>query len=375
MRIGRRKVLAAASAVLLAAVAWLAWDWGGTDALLGVVLLAILLGTAVVGYWVIRAERRVVSTVGVRPGLNSLFDRLVRVEAELKVLREDVAQTQRHMSDRLEEFEISVLSQVESLVQHPGAQSEALLKAINAGYSRASAEQTRWMRRVDNGIRRSERATARLFNHAPAEIDALNQVHRRLGMEGSLPLLGGWALTPRGMLQTIDLTFDEDVSLIVECGSGTSTVFLARVLQMKGRGKIVALEHLEEFAELARKAIQEHGLGDFAEVRYAPLEEIEIGGDSFNWYSLDSVSDLEDIDMLIVDGPPGGTGPNARFPAFPLLRDRLSSSGIVILDDVQREDEKGIVETWLEDGRLSQVHSLGPDQVVLRPAPPASLSL
>lgn len=72
------------------------------------------------------------------------------------------------------------------------------------------------------------------------------------------------------------------------------------------------------------------------------------------------------VDVLIVDGPPGLTGDWARYPAYPLLREKLRPGAIVLIDDAQRTDERSIVEAWLELGGLSQSTSSSSDQAVLR---------
>jgi hypothetical protein len=53
--------------------------------------------------------------------------------------------------------------------------------------------------------------------------------------------------------------------------------------------------------------------------------------------------------MLVIDGPPGGTGPRARYPAGPLLFPRLTSGAAVFLDDAQRKDERETVSQWFRE--------------------------
>ena len=40
------------------------------------------------------------------------------------------------------------------------------------------------------------------------------------------------------------------------------------------------------------------------------------------------------------------TGPIARYPAVPVLLDRLSSTAAVVLDDMVRQDEQEVVRRW-----------------------------
>lgn len=53
--------------------------------------------------------------------------------------------------------------------------------------------------------------------------------------------------------------------------------------------------------------------------------------------------------MVLVDGPPGATGHNARFPAHPKLLNHLSTAKFeLILDDYNRTGEKSVVDKWID---------------------------
>lgn len=356
MRMGRRKLLGVAAGVLVTGIAIGAWFVGGSDLLLGVVLATVLLGVGGVGYMIVQGERRTRAHVGAT--VNQLLDALVM--------------------------------DLDGKLQGPGEQFEALLRAINARHVRletqlmasieAAIEEDSRLRveeirqaleklQVVIGERQetSDQQMIRQFGHTPADLDALMQVHRRLMLDDPLPLMGGWAMSPRGMLQAIELVADPTVSVVVECGSGTSTLFLARVLQLKGTGKLVALEHLPEFADKTRAALEHHGLDGIAEVRYAPLEKVNLDDSSYMWYSLASIADIESADVIVVDGPPQSTGTWARYPAFPLLRHLLSDSGVILIDDMGRRDERSMVDAWVEMGQLAETSALGPEQAILRP--------
>ena len=55
-------------------------------------------------------------------------------------------------------------------------------------------------------------------------------------------------------------------------------------------------------------------------------------------------------DLVLIDGPPAGTGSMNRYPALPFLRDRglLAEDASVFLDDVHRPAERAIVRRWSE---------------------------
>src|SRR5699024_357524 len=109
------------------------------------------------------------------------------------------------------------------------------------------------------------------------------------------------------------------------------------------------LDHLEHYLDLTRIAIDRHQLSDVIDARLAPLESIESNGRSFNWYATDKLQDLSDIDMVIIDGPPAATGPQARYPALPQVLQYLTSDAIIVFDDAHRQDETEIVELWLTE--------------------------
>jgi hypothetical protein len=95
--------------------------------------------------------------------------------------------------------------------------------------------------------------------------------------------------------------------------------------------------------------IAEHGLDAVVEVRDAPLRPVEVRGTTFDWYDADALADVDDIDLLVVDGPPGSTGPMSRYPALDMLRHKLSRTATVFLDDLSRDDEQETLRRWAEE--------------------------
>jgi predicted O-methyltransferase YrrM len=183
-------------------------------------------------------------------------------------------------------------------------------------------------------VRESVRGTQMLVNIRP--------------LMGALPLpVGGWAMEAdlgNLLAQTIQ---DRRPRLMVECGAGSSTVLAAEVLQRLGTGRIISLEHEPGFAEQTRARLRERGLESRAEVITAPLVPRDVDGRTQLWYDIDVASQIPDeIDLLLVDGPPRRTSELARYPAIPLLRHRLAAGCVVILDDGNRPDERQIGRAW-----------------------------
>jgi hypothetical protein len=109
-------------------------------------------------------------------------------------------------------------------------------------------------------------------------------------------------------------------NVVVELGSGVSTVLVGKLLQDQGHGRIYSLDHDAAWAEETRKLVRAAGLQDQAEVLDAPLRRQGVDGENFLWYEIPGkVKDLAQIDLLIVDGPPQATDPGGlpRYPALP----------------------------------------------------------
>jgi hypothetical protein len=229
-----------------------------------------------------------------------------------------------------------------------------LLRALDAIVTEVSAVEQRALAREKTAAVARRREEAEHLQH----VEALLQLHAVLAAESLTPLAGRWAMDPVGLLRLVRHVQVHRPSLVVELGSGTSTFWLHRAMQRFSSGRVVAVDHDEEYARSTRQWLDgvvggDVGRGDSGdpvgvEVRHAPLTEVDIDGARFRWYSPDAFDDLVGIDLLIVDGPPQGTGPQARFPALPMLLDRLSPSALIVVDDIDRHDEEEMVAKWLK---------------------------
>jgi Methyltransferase domain len=158
-----------------------------------------------------------------------------------------------------------------------------------------------------------------------------------------------WALGPEAIQRFIAGLRLRDLAIVVECGSGISTVLIARELAARGSGHVYAIEDDVEWASLVRDMIAERGLSEWADVVTAPLEEINCDGMRFVWYSrrgIELILSLSRIDALLVDGPKGPTGPLARYPALPTFNGQLGPEHLIVLDDARRTDETRIAKLW-----------------------------
>ena len=224
------------------------------------------------------------------------------------------------------------------------------------------------------GDRAREDTGRRLKELARGQVEIRNRIDRAPGLTAEMvrayerlvphhhpmPELGGWAATPSTMLWILDHVMSSQVSTIVECGSGASTVWIATALERRGgEGRVVGLESSDKYAELTRAELERLGLSGRATVVHAPLVDTALPDQSSQpWYDVAGLQLSEPIDLLFVDGPRSNVAPLARYPAFPLLADRLSPSAVVILDDTGRAAEDAIVERWSREvhaGRVLEV--------------------
>jgi len=182
------------------------------------------------------------------------------------------------------------------------------------------------------------------------QLEATISLAATLPLRAPLPPMRGYPISPDFALAMVDAIDDTGAEVVVELGSGVSTLIAAYALAARGHGRVRSLEHLPDYAEHTRALLARHGFeASSAEVRAAPLRDVPVGDEVFPWYDLHALDDLDAIDVLVVDGPPGPSHVMARFPALPLLHERVRSGGIVLLDDGDRPDEREIMRRWHEE--------------------------
>jgi hypothetical protein len=163
-----------------------------------------------------------------------------------------------------------------------------------------------------------------------------------LAAGGYLPWSTG-SMRPAGLVAVCNEIVHGARTQIVECGSGVSTVLLARLLRERQAGRLVALEHDRRWGRLVEDLLRRESLDTIARVLHAPLQ-----GEP-PWYAPAGLREVPDgVDLLIVDGPPAcepGHG-TRRQPALPRFDERLVAGATVILDDLNRAGERQVIATW-----------------------------
>lgn len=239
-----------------------------------------------------------------------------------------------------------------------------LVAALAAMKIDAAAHRDRLDRQL-KALAQDQRSASSTSDEVVRQTAALVDLHMLLAPEHLTGLPGGFAAEPATIHELVrHILNSPTVPLIVECGSGSSTLWLALACRRRGNGRVVALEHDPHFAEETRALLADHQLDQFAEVRTAPLAPHPTVDSPSPWYSVEALSDLDGVDLLFVDGPPGHVGKLSRYPALPAFASKMSAGAVIALDDAERPSEQATLEKWhseigLEDlGLKGRTHYL-----------------
>lgn len=187
-------------------------------------------------------------------------------------------------------------------------------------------------------------AQSRVADDAFRQVEALQGLYVELRLTKSLRPTRGWAASPDFLLEIARNCLDRKPRIMVDCGSGVSTVVLARCAELNGVGHVYSLDHDPGYAAQTRDELARHELIGRVTLLVAPLVAYEIGGSRWSWYDDQGVPDAP-IDLLVIDGPPLATGTTARYPAIRLLQ-RMAPDGAAFLDDAARTDEQQVLRRW-----------------------------
>jgi predicted O-methyltransferase YrrM len=156
----------------------------------------------------------------------------------------------------------------------------------------------------------------------------------------ALPNLGSWK-ADAGLLTLIaEHILAQRPKLVVEFGTGASTLVMARALQIAGGGTLISFEQHADFVEATRRWLADYGLQ--ADLRAVPLHPSPEGWPGL-WYAHGRLP--HGIDMMLIDGPPWTIHPLTRGAAASLF-DHIAPGGSVFLDDAARPGERLIARRW-----------------------------
>lgn len=206
----------------------------------------------------------------------------------------------------------------------------------------------RKLRRLRAIVRRQERHVWETHN-----------VFRVLEGGAPLPLPGGWAASTDLLGELLRAIAARRPQCVVELGSGVSTLVIAAALRTNGAGRLISIDADESYAAQTREQLLRQQLGDWVELRHAALTEMKCEGIARPWYDTRVLTDLAQVDLLFIDGPPTALRADIRYPSLPFFWGRLAPGAIVLLDDAARTAERGMAAAWqrqFPDARYEYLH-------------------
>lgn len=190
------------------------------------------------------------------------------------------------------------------------------------------------------------------------QLEATIGIYALLDPRLVLPSSRGWAASPDFLAIILNAILSrESAPNVVEFGSGLSTLVSAYALERRGdRGWLMSVEHDAEHAERVGRDLRLHGFSQ-VELVTAPLSWVDLppsvhpGGERHQswWYDTSVFTPPTGIDVLVVDGPPGRSSADARYPAVPMLAQCLARDAVILLDDADREAEQRIARWWADE--------------------------
>ena len=167
----------------------------------------------------------------------------------------------------------------------------------------------------------------------------------------------GSALRPSAIRLMLNEIVIHRRKVIVEFGSGISTVFISKILKQCD-ARLISIDQDATWQRQVASMCQDNS--EFVHFVTAPLEDTRISDIKSSWFQkravLDALSSLQ-VDCILVDAPISLPSEYTRYPALPILWPMLASDFCVFLDDIERKEEKNIAERWSAEYSLNLVLS------------------
>ena len=133
---------------------------------------------------------------------------------------------------------------------------------------------------------------------------------------------------------------------ILECGSGLTTILLGLLAGRRGI-ETWSLEHIAEWRAPVVEVLEKYKIPK-VHVCLAPLRAYH----GFSWYDPPLAHMPNEFRLVICDGPPSST-PGGRYGLLPVMRERLASGSVIVLDDAQRSSEGEVLRRWTDEAAMT----------------------
>lgn len=193
------------------------------------------------------------------------------------------------------------------------------------------------------------------------------------------------SISPELAQHLVKLVQNNNYDLIIEFGSGNSTLLLARTLLGKTKcwqehgqlalqeqrnglqqylppseydlpKRIISFEHSKVYYQQTLQHLRQQGLTQVVELIHAPLVDYSEKNEDYLFYDCKNkikqlsltLAEREAHILVLVDGPSSNQEQeNARYPALPHILKHLAAHKLdIVLDDYYRSGEQKIAEQW-----------------------------
>lgn len=168
--------------------------------------------------------------------------------------------------------------------------------------------------------------------------------------------LGTWTIGPASIEVLRRALLEIQPRVVVEFGSGVSTVCLAHFgVSLDRPAHVISIEQDAAEVERTRALLARLPSSSPVTIIHAPLEERLVEGRRLSSYALpdgdlERAIDDEPIDLVLIDGPAAEDG--ARFGTLLLVLSMVSPHALVVLDDALRDGELAAARAWVDLGFL-----------------------
>lgn len=204
---------------------------------------------------------------------------------------------------------------------------------------------------VQRKIRRLNKKNEVLYN----QTESLIKIHNLIKFRHPLPPFRNWAVSPDISLILITEILSIRPKTIIDFGSGISTLISRYALDLiddsaDSERKILSFDHEKKFVEATINEVSRHKFSWNPKIIYAPLSITKIKDCDFEFYETTELDSIPEIDLVFIDGPHGKNGILDRYPAIPVILNKLSMNGVIIIDDTKNFPEsQKLVRMWREE--------------------------
>lgn len=146
--------------------------------------------------------------------------------------------------------------------------------------------------------------------------------------------------------RTIDIVLSHitpATKLVIELGSGVSTVAIARALPKGAR--LISLEEEARFFDQTMTMLKKEKLQDRVSLHFCPIGPTREGV----WYTKLPQLEASSVDLLVIDGP-CSNGYDERAASVFVLDPYLKEDAVIVVDDAYRDADAAAMKKWWKLG-------------------------